>query len=418
MSTYLPLLAYRLIGRPLLILPEKAQIIFAALEGRIVPDLPPGDDEARVAVEGGGQPEASRFVGGYDPRRSSGQFVRAAGRTALITIDGSLVNRGAWLDSRSGLTSYEGLAAQVDAAAADPDIDNIVLDINSPGGEAGGMFGLAAKIRAVRSSKKIVAVVNDMAASAGYGIASQADEIVISPTSIVGSIGVVMLHLDRSAEMQRRGIKPTLIHAGAHKVDGNSFEALSESVRAELQDQVEATLKLFVEAVAAGRGGRLTTARARGTEARIFIGRDAIAAGLADRIGSLDDVLADLNRAAPRAPASTPKGKIMDNSYDDGIARNARTAERQRIGAILRSAEAEGRADAALRLATETDMSAEAATSMLATFPRAAATPSIPTIEERQQGRQEIGASGKVETSADAVKAGWAKSVAEWNAQV
>lgn len=404
-KTFLPLLADRCLNRPLLIDPGKADQIMAVLEGRF--GLSQLEDDLSPEPSSPLSPEASRFRGTHDMRRASGEFVRAEGRTALITIDGSLVNRGAWLNSRSGLTSYEGLAAQIDAAVADAAISAIVLDINSPGGEATGMFALAAKIRSARSTRKVVAVVNDIAASAAYGLAAQADQVVISSTSMVGSIGVVMLHLDRSGELASKGVRPTLIHAGAHKVDGNSFGPLPEGVRAAMQRDVMAFYDRFLETVEAGRGRRLSAAKARKTEAQTYIGKDAISAGLADRLGSLDEVLAELHSAASTGRAAsvqTRKGKIpMDNSYDEGIARQARAAERQRISAIVNSPAANGRAAAALRLALESDMSAEAASGLLGTFPaEAAEATAAVALAARQQGRQEIGASGRGEATPEA----------------
>ena len=127
---------------------------------------------------------------------------------------------------------------------------------------------LADLIRSVRQTKPVTAFVNDMAASAAYGIASAANEIVVSPTSIVGSIGVVMLHADRSGELAAQGVKPTLIFAGSHKVDGNPFEPLSDAVRADLQASVDAHYRQFLDTVAAGRGRKLTADMARATEAR------------------------------------------------------------------------------------------------------------------------------------------------------
>jgi ClpP class serine protease len=103
-----------------------------------------------------------------------------------------------------------------------------------------------------------------MAASAAYGLASAANEIVISPTSIVGSIGVVMLHADRSGELAAQGVKPTLIFAGSHKVDGNPFEPLSDAVRADLQQFTGETLPEVRELVAELRV--LTAALQRATD--------------------------------------------------------------------------------------------------------------------------------------------------------
>jgi signal peptide peptidase SppA len=419
-SRYLPLIADRLIGRPLLIEPGKAETILTVLEGRIVSGIGPDDDDARAAIEGRPTPETNRFVGTHARSGRRSAMTRASGRTALISVIGSLVNRGAWIGASSGLTSYEGLSAELADAVSDPEIDSIILDVNSPGGEVGGCFALAAAILEARQSKRIVAVVNDMAASAAYALASQADEIVVSPTGMVGSIGVVMLHLDRSGALEKAGLKPTLITAGAHKADANPFEALPKAVRDDLQAQVDAVHQQFLSTVAAGRGNRLMAARARATEAKVFMGRDAIATGLADRIGTLGDVLAELNRPAPSAPASKQKkGYTMDNSYDEGVARQARASERQRIAAILNSPAAVGRMDAAIKLATESDMGAEAASSLLATFPKMNA-PAPAGSDLGRGGQQEIGASAyataAADISAEEVKADWKKAIDRVNA--
>jgi signal peptide peptidase SppA len=232
-------LADRVVGRPLLLHPDKIQVILWALQGRIGVAL----DETQLV------PEASRFRG----RRSNHGPYAVENGAAILPIVGSLVNRGAWVGAYSGLVSYEGIEAQLDAALADDAVNRIVLDIDSPGGEATGMFRLAEKLRAVRQRKPITAFVNDMAASAAYGIAASASRIIVSPSSIVGSIGVVMVHLDRSAEFEAKGQRPTLIFAGAHKVDGHPFAALPETVRAELQAEVEKFYALFVASVSAGR---------------------------------------------------------------------------------------------------------------------------------------------------------------------
>jgi ClpP class serine protease len=189
-------LSDRLLNTPLLIHPAKAQIILGVLSGRI------GLEASLFTAEDGmDAPDANRFTG--SARRTDGttSMMRTADGVAIIPVLDTLVNRGAWLDSRSGLTSYEGIAAQLREAGQDPEVRSVLLDISSPGGEAAGMAGLADLIRSVRQTRPVMAFVNDMAASAAYGIASAANEIVISPTSIVGSIGVVMLHADRSGEL-------------------------------------------------------------------------------------------------------------------------------------------------------------------------------------------------------------------------
>ncbi|OYW52261.1 MAG: hypothetical protein B7Z29_20200, partial [Hyphomicrobium sp. 12-62-95] len=245
------------------------------------------------------------------------------------------------------------------------------------------MFTVAEQVRRLSAQKPVTAFINDMAASAAYGIASAAREIVVSPTSIVGSIGVVLTHMDRSAEMAKKGVKATLIYAGAHKVDGHPFGPLSESVQADLQAEVIAFYDQFVGLVARGRTG-LTEAAIRGTEARTFIGQDAIARGLADRIASIDDVLHSLSsqaqaaatqrtgfamskttEAVPRAENAEITPEAHTTALNAARAEGAAT-ERARIAAILRSEEADGREAQAIAFALDTDIAADAAIKVLA----------------------------------------------------
>ena len=143
----------------------------------------------------------------------------------VIEIAGTLVHRGAWIGQSSGLTSYEGIAAQLQAAIADPAIRGIALDIDSFGGEVAGAFDLADRIRAARAQKPVQAFVADHALSAAYVLASQADRITLPRTGAVGSIGVVAMHSDMSGALDQKGIAVTLIHAGARKVDANPYPA-------------------------------------------------------------------------------------------------------------------------------------------------------------------------------------------------
>lgn len=452
-STFLARIADQVLNRPLLIHPSKAETIFGVLEGRITIS---GPDAEKLLPE----PEASRFKGGY--RRPSGEstrYTRISGDTALVSITGSLVNRGAWIGAYSGLTSYEGIGAQIDEIADDRSIRHVAIDIDSYGGEATGMDGLAAKIRALRRTKYVVAIVNDVAASAGYGIASAADEIVVSPTSIVGSIGVVMLHLDRSGELQSKGIRPTLIHAGAKKVDGNPFGPLPENVRADMQKDVMAFYDQFLAAVEAGRGKRrLSAEKARKTEADTFIGQEAISLGLADRMASLDEVLADLSRPNRAAGQRNQRGTKMDrsdlpapNAGDvsetslraarlDGEAAGKKVgleegkaegradgvkAERERIAAIVNSEAGKARPNAALTLALDEDSPrAETAIKLLGTMPEEGkpnAEADDPkegaaALEQRATTGKDFGAGKSAgQIDADAAKTGWANAVAKVN---
>jgi signal peptide peptidase SppA len=190
------------------------------------------------------------------------------------------------------------------------------LDIDSPGGEAVGAFEAAALVRSVGAKKPVTAVVNGMACSAAYALASAATTIIATPSAIVGNIGVVMLHRDLSGAFEKAGVKPTLIFAGARKVDGNPYQPLPPGVRADLQNEVDQYYRMFVDCVAAGRGTKLTAAAAKATEARTYIGIDAISAGLADQIGGLDSaIVTDARRASQNSRRSSSEKIDINNIY-------------------------------------------------------------------------------------------------------
>ena len=205
----------------------------------------------------------------------------------MIEIAGVLIHRGGWIGQSSGQTSYEGIAAQFEAAAGDPAVRGIALEIDSFGGEVAGVFDLADRIRAIRGTKPVWAFVAEHAFSAGYALASQADRILLPRTAAVGSIGVVVMHADLSGQLDQDGVRVTLIHSGQHKVDGNPYEPLPENVRDDIQREIDVLRFLFAETVAAGRAGRLSQEAALATEAATFRGTDAVAAGLADEVVDL-----------------------------------------------------------------------------------------------------------------------------------
>ena len=317
----------RLINVPLLCLPRAAVNFYNGLCGHFgtleaeVPDglagrfldslqFAGGEKKARdgVSARTRGGPSASRFEGEMVKGDSEGfprvePFMLTRDGTAIISVVGELVNRGAWVGSQSGMTSYEGVKFQLARAARSGKAKNIVLDIHSPGGEAVGAFEIADLVRQIGQDKPVFASVNGMAASAAYAIASGAKRVVTTRTGLSGSIGVVLLHMDVSGAAEQKGVKPTLIFAGEHKVDGNPFQPLSDEVRGDLQAEVNAFYQGFLDTVAAGRGRRLSKRAARETEARTYIGSNAVEVGLADAVGTFDDVVSEANQLARRSSA-------------------------------------------------------------------------------------------------------------------
>ena len=315
-------IAQRAFNTPLMVDPAKALAFLSGLGPRIT-----GQEITfqGLGVDTDDQPAASlparASLFGNDlaqrHQRNGTQPFAVVDGIAVIEITGTLVHRGAWIGQSSGLTSYEGIAAQLQAALADPGVRGIALDIDSFGGEVAGAFDLADRIRAARTQKPVHAFVAEHALSAGYVLASQADRIILPRTGAVGSIGVVALHTDMSGALDQKGIGVTLIHAGAHKVDANPYQPLPDAVHDQMQRELEVVRFLFAETVAAGRGDRLTHASALATEAAVFRGADAIAAGLADELA--DPVTAfHAFAAAPRGTTSpNRKGPQMTTTPTD-----------------------------------------------------------------------------------------------------
>lgn len=261
---------------------DYARIIGAVLTRRAAGE-PASAETLRLAQERAAAIEAARDAAA----------TASTNGVAVIPVLGVVSARASMLEQQSGMTSPEALGVAIDRAAADPGVKTIVLDVNSPGGTVAGTPELAAKIRAARSAKQVVAQVSYQAASAAYWIASQADEVVVSPSAEVGSIGVIAMHEDVSAKAKADGYAPTFITAGKYKAEAHPFAPLSEEARAEIQSKVDAAYEQFVGDVAKGRGVPVATARgAKFGQGRMVTAADAVARGMADRIATMDETLA------------------------------------------------------------------------------------------------------------------------------
>lgn len=201
---------------------------------------------------------------------------------AIIPIHGILTKRSGVFDGMLGMTSYDEIQKQINAALSNDAVQTILLDIDSPGGETSGLFDLADFIYQARSQKTIWAVCNDEAYSAAYGIASSAEKVFINRTSGVGSIGVIASHIDQSAFDEKQGVKYTTVFAGNRKNDLNPHEPITSESMQTLQSEVSRLYGMFVELVARNRN--LDQGAIRSTEAGLYFGIDAINTGLADEI--------------------------------------------------------------------------------------------------------------------------------------
>lgn len=275
--TDLPYLASRLYGTPLLIARPKLEIILGVVARKLAGDALATPPPANV-----------------DAGMSGGLQVQDG--IAVLPVLGTLVRRASYIGAASGLTSYHDIEAMAEAAFADPQVRAVLLEIDSSGGEAGGVFDVAQRLRtlAQTSGKPLWAIADEAALSAAYAIACAADRLWLTRTAEVGSIGVVAVHVDESVADAKAGLNYTFLHAGAHKVDGHPHAPLSAPVAANIQADIEQLHTQFISLVAGFR--RLTPEAIRDTEARVYRGEAALQAGLADQIGTRAEAITALQR--------------------------------------------------------------------------------------------------------------------------
>jgi capsid assembly protease len=249
-----------------------------------------------VAVRAsGGAFSAEEIEARIGAGNSRGRGVQV-GPVAVIPIYGVIAPRANLMTEMSGGTSLQAFSAELSGAVNAPDVSAILLDVQSPGGSTALVPETAARIREAKARKPVVAVANTDAFSAAYWLASQASELVVTESGMVGSIGTYIMHDDLSAALEQAGVKRTFVKAGERKVEGNPYEPLTDAAREAMQELVDEFQAMFVRDVARGRG--LSAARVRQDFGRggTVTASKALAAGMVDRIDTFEATLARLAR--------------------------------------------------------------------------------------------------------------------------
>jgi signal peptide peptidase SppA len=265
--------------KPIAILPEW----LAALSGAVRHYAATGRWELELKQAKRVSPEGAKAAGG--------------GVVAVVPMVGVVSHRGDIFEEifGGGSVSTQHLLGLV---------RQLVADVDSSGGSIGGLEELSDEIYRARGSKRIVAVSNTLMASAAYWIASAADEVVVTPESDTGSIGVWTAHVDASKMLEDLGWKVTLIRAGKFKAEATPYEPLSAEAREFIQSQVDEYYGMFVKAVARNRADTPSAVREAYGQGRVLSAREAVKAKLADRVGSLNQVVSALQaRYAKRKPS-------------------------------------------------------------------------------------------------------------------
>lgn len=238
----LPHIAQHLFNTPLIIHPKKAEVIIAALTERL--------GITRIEGSGGWYDDDGPFT--RKERQSDSGYDLVDG-VAIIPVQGTLVQKLGSLRPWSGMTGYDGIRHSFIQAINDPEVKGICLDIDSPGGEVAGCFDLADEIYAARGVKPIRAILTESAYSGAYAIASAADHISLPRTGGVGSIGVILIHVDWSQNLEKEGAKVTIVTFGDRKGETSPMIPLSDQAREGLQAEIDEIGELFVSTVARNR---------------------------------------------------------------------------------------------------------------------------------------------------------------------
>ena len=306
-------------------------------------------------------------VRGRISQQTERQVARSAGNVGILPVYGVLAQRMNMMSDISGGSSTEQIAVQFREMLHDDNVKAIILDFDSPGGTVYGTEELAQEIFDSRGAgKPIVAQVNSTAASGAYWLASQADEIVVTPSGQAGSIGVYRIHEDVSKMLEASGVTTSIIKAGANKIEDNPLQPLSDDAREAMQNRVNQSYQIFVQAVARGRNTSKAGVLDGMGQGRMFGAADLIDRGMADRIATLPETLerfgggavnpiASANRA--RTTARAEAGEVLVTKLKAGDQLTTRELKRGLKGILgLTNSEADLAVEAVAKAITQGDL--------------------------------------------------------------
>jgi signal peptide peptidase SppA len=232
------------------------------------------------------------------------KILHVDGNIAVINVSGSLVDGSAGWLVYYGVTGYNDIRNALVKAVSDPNVGGILLNVRSGGGAVAGCHETSQLLARVNKIKPVVTYTGSAMCSAALWLGSQASYAVAAETAMVGSLGIIMVHADRSEQLKLDGIKATIIRAGSEKALASPYEPLSEQALKQLQAQADQLYGIFLGQVAAGRGIDAATADANFGQGREFIGKSAKKSGLVDAVGTYEDAMLKAQNLAKK-PATT-----------------------------------------------------------------------------------------------------------------
>lgn len=228
---------------------------------------------------------------------SEPQPYRVVKGVGIVDVMGVLTKNPSVWNRLCGMSSMKQIGQAFQKAVKDPKVHSIILRVDSPGGMVDGTQELASAIYGARGTKPITALADGQMCSAAYWVGAAADKVyAVSDTTAVGSIGVVATHQDVSGMESKDGIKTTEITAGKYKRIASSYAPLSEEGRATIQAQVDYIYSVFVDSISMFRGVPVEKVLEQMADGRIFLGQQAVSAGLVDGVSTLDALIREMGQ--------------------------------------------------------------------------------------------------------------------------
>jgi capsid assembly protease len=300
---------------------------------------------ARAALASNMSPEQMEALAKVPTMAAVESAQPEGGSVAILPLQGVITPRGGGLLSLllggmpGGLTGFRTAFRE---AMSDNDVKAILLVVDSPGGLTDLVPETAAEVRAARDTKDVVAIAHTEACSAAYWIASQAREVVASPSAKIGSIGCFLRHEEISRMAEMEGVKITTFRNGRFKAEANPYEELTDDAEEHLQAMVDTIGTLFHQEVAAGRGIKEERVRTGYGEGRAVLAQQAVEMGMADRIATLEELIGEMTNApkstrpGARAEDEDPKVTVDDPELPpEPVADEDAPADRSRVADFL-----------------------------------------------------------------------------------
>ena len=254
---------------------------------------------------------------------------------ATVTIHGRLTSEDSFFNKFFGITSYNEIRNAIVEAVEDEDVDRILLDIDSPGGDAKGVSELSEFIKLANERKPIDTYVSGSSFSAAYWLASASDTISGPKMSEAGSIGVIAVLMEMTELLKDQGIRVRVFRAGKYKALGNPFEKLTDAAAKIIQGKLGTMEGFFLDAVSENRSIPRESVKSKVGEGRTFFAEEAVENGLMDEIIAFDELFSRL----VKAETSNSAGRQVLN--EDTVMPNKQVLSEQAAAALATGASQE-----------------------------------------------------------------------------